>query len=167
MGCSVSTYSVPALDGNVMPTLWTGNNSGTPAADESVTYRPDIVYQILNSDGGPFKTRTDTHVVQTSTFAYMSELFFEQPVELTEIVAHAQDMASGDEWQLSLIANNDGNDVNIGTPITSDGRHSWKLERRNVQRVMLHIAWTATSTAARVAPSLTRIELYGKSMTVE
>ncbi len=71
-------------------------------------------------------------------------------------------MADGDEWQLSAVYNGTGNDVKIGAgrPITADGRHERPVMRRDIYRLTLHINFVGTSSAARVPPSIKRIELW-------
>jgi hypothetical protein len=106
--------------------------------------------------------------VNVSADAYMSELRFTEPVDLTGIVVHtSSDMASGDEFQISLLTNGTGDDIDVGPPCKgAAARHRRIIDRakggKNVTSLILHVNWTATSTADRVPPVIQSIELYGK-----
>ena len=57
---------------------------------------------------------------------------------------------------------NRGGDVNVAPPITASGRHRRSLKNfTGVYRAMLHVSWTATSSSARVPPTVKLMELYG------
>jgi hypothetical protein len=147
LGCFVSVSSKPLSTEYVTPTLWYGNDD-------------DLSYVVLGTTASPFRTRADTHVVEAAGDAYMSELLFESPTEITKAVVYAQNMASGDEWQLKVLADGEG-ETNLGPPIKSNGRHEITVDRHDVYRLMLHVNWTTSDTTARAAPSIQRIEFYG------
>ena len=130
------------------PVLWTTNDTG-------VSFLP------LDARASPFKAKSDTHKIVLTGDAFLSELFFPEPSDLDEIVVWTEDMVGGDEWQFSVIADN-GDDIRVGPPVISNGRTTIVINRRQVNRMMLHVNWTATSTVDRIAPSLQRIELYGR-----
>ncbi len=79
--CYVSTRARPISDNYVTPTLFFGNG-------------PNLSYVVLDPRASPFRSRADTHKVTTSADAYMSELIFPEPVDLTELVVYTQDMLS-------------------------------------------------------------------------
>ncbi len=147
-GCTVSTLSRPRSASYATPTFWYGD-AGT------------LTYTVLGGNASPFRTRGDTHAVLLSANAFMSEIFFDTPTDLSEIVVYTENMASGDQWQIRGIANN-GTDVRFGAPIIRDGRTVLKVNLKDVYRFMLRTEWTATSTSARVPPIIKRIELYGR-----
>ena len=92
----------------------------------------------------------------------MSEIIFPEPVNLTEIVVYTQDMADGDEWQLSAYFDDEDTDVKFGTPFIGNGKDERKLDLKKVTRFMLHVNWVATSTSDRVPPTIKKIELMGR-----
>jgi hypothetical protein len=147
LGCFVSVSSKPRSAEYVTPTLWYGNSD-------------DLDYKVLSNNGSPFRPRADTHVVETSGDVYLPELTFPIPHKLSHFVVYAEDMTSGDEWQLSGIVNA-GADVNAGAPVLANERAERFLGQTDVRRFMPHINWTATSSSARVPPTIKRIELYG------
>ncbi len=151
LGCFVSAQSQPLSSGYATPVCWWGDGT-------------DLAYIVLDPQAGPFRARADTHKVNISADAYMSELRFTEPVDLTGIVVHTSaDMVSGDEYQISLIANGYGDDVNVGAPVKGSGtRHVRELNREHVTSLVLHVKWTASSTADRVPPPIQAIELFGK-----
>ena len=134
----------------VTPTLW--SQSGA-----------DLVYIKLDPSASPFHSRADTHKVVLSGNAFMSELIFPEPVDLSELVVYTQDMLSDDtdEWQMSFIVNATGNEENFA-PIVQNGRTAIPLTNKLVHRLTLHVQWVATSTSDRVPPTIAQIELYGK-----
>ena len=150
LGIAIATDGRPLGAGRTTPTVWFGSGA-------------DLKYIVLDPRASPFRSRADTHRVAASGDAYMSELFFDAPAKATEIVVYANDMATGDEWQVSLIADEAGRDENVGKPIISNGRHVLKVSasRRAAHRLTLHVKWATTNTAARVAPTINRIELHG------
>lgn len=148
LGCFVSVSSKPSSAQYVTPTLWYGNDD-------------DLDYKVLSTNGSPFRPRADTHVVETSGDVYLSELTFPTPHKLSHFVVYTEDMASGDEWQMSGIPNA-GADTNAGAPVLADERAERFLGLTDVRRFMPHINWTATSSSARVPPTIKRIELWGQ-----
>ncbi|KKL90130.1 hypothetical protein LCGC14_1907760 [marine sediment metagenome] len=149
MGVGVTLQSRPVSNNYVTPVAWAGNGD-------------DLNYVVLDSSAGPFRSRADTHKVNTSANAYMSEIIFPEPVDLTEIVIYTQDMISGDEWQLSAYHNDDTTDIHFGGPFIGNGKDSRTLNLKNVTRFMLHVNWAATSTADRVPPTIKEIRLFGR-----
>lgn len=147
LGCFVSVSSKPVSAEYVTPTLWYGNG-------------PQLRYKVLSTAGSPFRSRADTHVVEAAGDAYMSELMFERPTDMSEMVVYTQNMVAGDEWQLKFLADGE-EETNLGPPIKRNGRHVIKVDRHDVYRLMLHVNWATTVTTARVAPSIQRVELYG------
>lgn len=150
-GLGLATSGLPTHASVHRPSLW--------FSDEDTSTK-SLAYFVLDPTGSPYRARADTHKITTSGDAYMSELFFPTPYELSHFVAYTQDMASGDEWQMSGIANA-GADDPAGAPIIASGRVEVPFEKKNVHRLMPHVKWTATSTSARAAPAIKRIELYG------
>lgn len=149
MGCYVAKSSRPLADTYVTPTVW--SQSGA-----------NLVYVVLDGSGGPFRGRGDTYKVAQSGSAVMSEVFFEQPVDLDEVVAYAQDMGASDEWLFSVIVNGTGREENVGRPFIGDGRDSRPMGGyKRVHRLTLIVTFTTTDTSARVPPSLSQIELFG------
>ena len=133
-----------------VPTLWFGEQ-GSPR------------YIRLSPTGNPIKTRTIETRVNTSADAYMSEIMFPEPMDLTEIMVYIQDMTDGDEWQLSAYFDDEDTDVKFGTPFISNGKDDRKLDLKKVTRFMLHINWVGTSTSDRVPPTIKKIELFGRA----
>lgn len=150
-GLACSTVGRPESADRVNPVLLFSD------ADPGNTH---LSYMILDPSGSPFRGRANTHRLNTSGDAWFPELFFPDKAHITRIVVHTRDMASGDEWQLSHISNS-GADVDIGAPILASGRHTRNLSKEGIDSFMLHVNWTATSTSSRVAPTITRIELWG------
>ena len=149
LGIFVSAQSQPNSSTYSTPCVWYGDND-------------DLAYNILDQRAGPFRSRADTHKVVTSGDAFMGEMFFPVAVDLDDIIIETQDMASGDEWQISVIVNNSGTDINVGAPIVASGRHRRSLQSfEGTYRIMVHVSWLATSVASRVPPTIKRIELYG------
>jgi len=150
LGVFVSAQSQPNASTYNTPCVWYGDND-------------DLAYNILDPRAGPFRSRTDTHKVVTSGNAFLSEITLPEPMDLDRVALVVQDMATGDEWQISAIINNDGNDVNLGAPILGDGWHTRPFGERgkNVYRIMFHVTWTATSSSARVPPTIRLMELWG------
>jgi len=150
LGIFVSAQSQPNSSTYNTPCAWYGDND-------------DLSYNILDQRAGPFRSRTDTHKVVTSGNAFLSEITLPEPMDLDKIALVVQDMAAGDEWQISAIINNDGSDINLGAPILGDGWHTRPFGERgkNVYRIMFHITWVATSSSARVPPTIRLMELWG------
>lgn len=154
LGCFVSVSSRPLSAAHVTPVLWYGNDN-------------DLEHVVLNTTGSPFRNRADTHKLPITGDAYMSELRFVEPVDLTEIiVSTSPDMVSGDEWQISLLTNGTGDDIDVGPPCRgAAARHRRVIDRakggKNVTSLILRVNWTATSTANRVPPVIQAIELFG------
>lgn len=146
-GCYVATKSEPVTSNVATPTVFFGDGR-------------HLGYVVLDPRASPFRSRADTHKITTSADAYMSEIFFDEPTDLTHLIVHTQDMASGDKWQISGIADN-STDTNFGSPILTDNRTVLQVNKKNVSRFMLHVKWTATSNSDRVPPIIKRIELYG------
>ena len=90
----------------------------------------------------------------------MPVLSLDGPTQLARLVVYTDDMASGDEWQLSLVADDTGSDINVGAPIIGAGRHERLIQRHTAYQLVLHVKFTGTSTASRVPPSIKRIELW-------
>ena len=134
------------------PTVW---------FSDAANGNENLSYVILDSRGQPLRGRANTYKAVTSGDAFMSEMFFQNPVDLKTIMVYTDDMTDGDEWQISVIVNDTGNDINVGAPIIGSGRHSRLFERHNVYRIMLHVKWVATSTSKRAAPTIQRIEMWG------
>jgi len=151
-GIHATATGFPENSSEANPTLWF-----TDAAAGNQNLR----YIILDSRGQPLRGRANTHKTVTSGDAWMSEIYFNEPQEITRVVVYAEDMASGDEWQISAVYNGTGNDVNIGKPIIAPGRHERPVMRRDLYRFTLHIKFTGTSTSSRVPPSIKRIEMWG------
>ena len=83
------------------------------------------------------------------------------------MVLTPEEQASGDEFQISLLTNGTGDDIDVGPPCKSAAaRHRRVINRakggKNVTSLVLHVNWTATSTADRVPPVIQSIELFGK-----
>ena len=150
LGIFVSAQSQPVSSTYFTPCVWYGDSD-------------DLSYNVLDQRAGPFRSRSDTHAVVTSGDVWLSELFFPEPIPLDRLEVVAQDMIAGDEWQISAVVNDDGEDDNIGAPVIASGRSVLKLGNRfdNVYRVMFHITWVATSASSRVPPTLRLMELYG------
>ncbi len=152
LGCKVARNGRSESVNYVTPTLW--SQSGA-----------DLVYMKLDPSASPFHGRADTHKVNTSADAYMSELRFTEPVDLTDLIIHTSpDLVSGDEFQISILVNGTGDDIDVGPPTRGSGtRHVRQINRRGkVTSLVLHVNWTATSTADRVPPAIQSIELFGK-----
>ena len=154
LGVFVALQGRPLSPTHVTPTTWFGNGD-------------DLNYIVLDPRATPFRSRADTHKLNIAADAYMSELRFTEPVDLTEIIVHTSaDMASGDEWQISLLTNGTGDDRDVGPPIKgAAARHHRTIDRakggKNVTSLVLHVGWVATSTADRVPPVIQAIELFG------
>src|SRR3990167_9563423 len=148
-GIFVAAQGQPLASTYFTPTVWFGDND-------------DLAYHVLDQRAGPFRARSDTHAVQTSASAFMSTLEFPEPLTLTRLVIYTgEDRVSGDEWQVSFVDQN-GDDVNVGAPIRSGAvRHERDINRHDITRLTLHVAFTGTSSASRVPPVIKRIELYG------
>src|SRR3990167_7949652 len=148
-GLHVATQGFPKSSVEVTPSLWFSTNG-------------DPRYITLDPSASPYRSRADTHRVQTSGSAFMSTLEFPEPLTLTRLVVYtSEDRVSGDEWQISFVDQN-GDDVNVGTPIRSGAvRHERAINRHDITRLSLHVAFTGTSSASRVPPAIKRIELYG------
>ncbi|KKL15229.1 hypothetical protein LCGC14_2507680, partial [marine sediment metagenome] len=150
LNCFVSAQSQPLSSTYSTPVCWFGDET-------------DLSYVVLDPQAGPFRARADIHRVNVSADAYMSELLFPEPVDLTELVVYTQDMLSDDtdEWQMSFIVNATGNEENFA-PIVTNGRTVISLTNKLVHRLTLHVQWIATSTSDRVPPTIAKIELFGK-----
>lgn len=151
LGIKIATDGRPLGAGRTTPTVWFGNGA-------------DLNYAVLDPRASPFRSRADTHKVAASGDAYMSELFFDVPVKIAEVVVYTNDMASGDEWKISFIADETGRNENVGKTIVSNGRHSLKVSRARhaVHRLTLHVNWATTNATSRIPPTINRIELYGE-----
>lgn len=131
------------------PTVWFGNT-------------PDLNYVVLDPSASPFRSRSDAHKVVTSGEAWLSELIFAEPVDLSGLVVVAsEDMEDGDEWKLSMVADGTGKEVTLGY-VKAKGRHPLRLDRHSVTRLSLHVEFTGTSAADRVPPVLREVSLFGK-----
>lgn len=148
----VITSGKPDSTNYETPTLWFTN------ADV-------FQYIVLNNKAEPYRPRTETHRVQASGEVYLSELFFTTPHDLDKLVIYTQDMIEGDSWSVSMIADGN-NDINVGSPITTNGRTELLINRHSVYRAMFHIAWASTVTSNRVPPTIKKIELYGRPLLV-
>ncbi len=83
------------------------------------------------------------------------------------MVLTPEEQASGDEFQISLLTNGTGDDIDVGPPCKgAAARHRLVINRakggKNVTSLVLHVNWVATSAANRVPPVIQSIELYGK-----
>ncbi len=136
------------------PVLWFTNVA---------TGTSNLGYIILGARGQPLRTRASIHKIVTSGDAWMSEIFFDEPVDIKRIVVYCDDMSSdnSDEWQISAVYNGSATDVKIGKPFISNGRQERPIMRRDIYRIVLHINFVGTSTSSRVPPSIKRIELWG------
>ncbi len=150
VGCHVAASGFPLNPSATRPSLWFGSQG-------------DLKYVVLDEQASPFRSRVDTHKINVSADAYMSEIIFPEPVDLTDIVIYTQDMADGDEWQLSAFYNDEDTEVNFGTPFIGNGKDDRKLDLKRVTRFMLHVNWVATSTSDRVPPTIKKIELFGRT----
>lgn len=150
-GLGLATSGLPTHASAHRPSLW--------FSDEDTSTK-SLAYFVLDPSGSPYRARADTHKIALAGDAYMSELFFPTPHELSHFTVYTQDMASGDEWQMSGIANA-GADDPAGAPIIASDRVEVPFKKKSVHRLMTHAKWTATSTSARAAPSIKRIELWG------
>jgi hypothetical protein len=91
----------------------------------------------------------------------MPELIFIEPVDLKELVVVAsEDMTTGDEWEISMVANGTGKEVQLGV-VKGAGRKTLKIDRHSVTRMSLHVEFTGTSAADRVPPVLKELALFG------
>jgi hypothetical protein len=153
-GIHVTALGFPEISTKDHPVLWFTNVA---------TGTSNLGYIILGSRGQPLRTRASTHKIVTSGDAWMSEIFFDEPVDLKRIVVYCDDMSSdnSDEWQLSAVYNGTGKDVKIGKPFISNGRQERPIMRRDIYRIVLHVNFVGTSTSSRVPPSIKRIELRG------
>ncbi|KKK93338.1 hypothetical protein LCGC14_2693880, partial [marine sediment metagenome] len=150
LGCFVSVQGQPLSTTYSTPVLWCGDGV-------------DLAYLILDARAGPFRSRADIHKVNVAADAYMSEIIFPEPMDLTKIVVYTQDMADGDEWQLSAFYDDEDIEVNFGTPFIGNGKDERNLDLKRITRFMLHVKWVATSTSNRVPPTIKKIELFGRS----
>lgn len=148
----VSVTGYPMSATVATPSLWSGDATVADKHFSTILLAPN---------GSPFHPRVGTHKVVTSGDVYLSETTFNTPQDLSHIIVHTQDMTDGDEWKLSAIINDDGTDRAIGSTIINNDRVTRPIDRTKVYRVMFHLEWIATSTSARVAPSISRIELWG------
>ncbi|KKL74012.1 hypothetical protein LCGC14_2069140, partial [marine sediment metagenome] len=154
LGCKVARNGRSESVNHVTPTLW--SQSGE-----------DLVYMKLDPSASPFHGRADTHKVTLSADAYMSELRFTEPVDLTGIIVNTStDMIDGDEFQISLLTNGNGEDATVAICRGSGTRHVRTIDRdkggNDVTSLVLHVNWTATNTSNRVPPAILSIVLYGK-----
>ncbi len=154
LGCKVARNGRSESVNHVTPTLWSQSGS-------------DLVYMKLDPSASPFHGRADTHKVTLSADAYMSELRFTEPVDLTGIVINTStDMVEGDEFKISLLTNGNGDDATVALCKGSGSRHVRTIDRakggRGVISLVLHVTWTATNTSNRVPPAILSIVLYGK-----
>ncbi|KKK57204.1 hypothetical protein LCGC14_3056860, partial [marine sediment metagenome] len=148
LGCKVARNGRSESSSYVTPTLW--SQSGA-----------DLVYMKLDPAASPFHARGDPHKVITSGEAWFPELTFTEPMDLSGLVVIASsDMAAGDEWKISMVANGTGKEVTLGY-VKAKGRHTLKIDRHSVARMSLHTTFTGTSAADRVPPVLKEPALYG------
>ena len=148
LGCKVARNGRPESVNYVTPTLWSQSAA-------------DLVYMKLDPSASPFHSRADTHKVVTSGEAWFPELFFTEPVALSHLVVVAsEDMTTGDEWKISMVANGTGKEVTLGY-VKAKGRYTLKIDRHSVARMSLHTTFTGTSAADRVPPVLKELALYG------
>lgn len=147
-GITVATSGRPLATTRVTPTVWFGNGA-------------DLDYVILDSAAGPFRSRGDTHKVVQSGEAFMSEVRFAVPIDLTELVVYCSDMLSADQWQFSMIINHNQENVNVGVA-RGNSRIAFPLNHKRVHSLSLRITWSTTNIDDRVPPTLNRAELFGK-----
>jgi hypothetical protein len=155
-GIHATALGFPENSGERNPVLWFTN---------AATGTQNLGYAILDSRGQPLRGRANTHKVVTSGNAWMSEVYFNDPQEIKRVVVYTEDMASGDEWQISAVYNGTGKDSKIGKPIISSGRHERPVMRRDIYRLTLHVNFVGTDATSRVPPSIKRIELWGPERT--
>ena len=156
-GVHATAVGFPETASEANPTVWfTNARSGASAPTTN------LGYVILDSRGQPLRGRANTHRVVVAGDAWMSEIYFNDLINIRRIIVYAEDMASNntDEWQLSAVYNGTGTDVKIGKPVISSGRHERPVMRRDVYRFTLHLNFVGTSTVSRVPPSIKRIELW-------
>ncbi len=151
-GIHVTSLGFPESASEYNPTLW---------FSDATSGNQNLSYAVLDSRGQPLRGRANTHKTVTAGDAWMSEIYFAEPQEVKRVVVYAEDMAPNDEWQISAVYNGTGTDVNIGKPITANGRHERLVMRRDIYRFTLHVNFVGTSTSSRVPPSVKRIELWG------
>lgn len=124
-----------------------------------------LSYMILEGNGRPMRSRTNTHRVNTSGTTFLSELVFPMPVNMEELIVYTQNMIDGDEFRFRMYVDDEdysGLAYDLGSRVVKNGRTIIKLNRKYVHRAMLVITWAGTSTASRAAPSINRIELWGR-----
>ena len=170
-GCHVSTVGFPEVTDQPSPTLWlSSSNAGATAAQ--------LLRMNLDNRATPFRARGETHLIALSGEAWMSELTFPDPVDLQQLVVYTQDMILGDEWLFGLLIDgrpvgsavgpfSNTSEITVGNIIQSNGRNKLEMDVRGTHRVMLHIKYTFNETtggtaAARVPPTIKRIELWGR-----
>ncbi len=151
-GIYATAVGFPESSSETNPAVWFSN---------AATGNQNLGYAILGAHGQPVRGRASTHKIVTAGNAWMSEIYFDEPQEIKRIVVYCEDMASGDEWQLSAVYNGTGNDIKIGKPFISPGRQERPIMRRDIYRMVLHVNFVGTSAASRVPPSIKRIELWG------
>ncbi|KKL97825.1 hypothetical protein LCGC14_1830540 [marine sediment metagenome] len=96
MGCHLAASGLPLNTSATRPSLWFGVGG-------------DLEYVVLDEQASPFRSRADTHRVNVLADAYMSEIIFPEPVDITDLIVHtSSDMVSGDEFQISLLVNGSG-----------------------------------------------------------
>jgi hypothetical protein len=118
----------------------------------------DLRYVYLDSRGGPFRVQQTTQ----SGFVLLSELFFPDSVNMTEMIIYTQGMRAGDSWQLSIF-NDNGTETNMGAPITTNGQNVIKIDRHSVYRAMFKLTWASSiETESTAIPAIKRIQLYGE-----
>ncbi len=145
----VALTARPLVSTQTRPVLWFGDGDG-------------LSYIILDARGSPFRARSDNVRSTAAADAYMSEIIFPEPMDLTEISIYIQDMQDGDEWQLSAFYDDEDTEVNFGTPFIADGKDNRTLDLKKVTRFMLHINWASTYTQERDLPTIKKIELFGR-----
>ncbi len=156
-GIHATSLGFPEASSEEHPSLWFTFVGGGTASENSSR----LAHIVLGARGQPLRTRASTHKVVVGGDAWMSEIYFDEPIDLKRIVVYCEDMASGDEWQISAVYNGTGNDIPMGKPFISAGRQERPIMRRDIYRIVLHVKFTGTSAASRVPPSIKRIELWG------
>ena len=149
--CTALGFPEAAAEKN--PTLWF--TDAVSSADSR------LGYIILDSRGQPLRGRANTHKVTTSGDIWMSELQFDEPINLSRIRVYTEDMAAGDEWLISAVYNGTGSDQQLGKVNESGYRDISLGFKHKIYRFMLHVNFTGTDATARVPPTIKRIELYG------
>jgi hypothetical protein len=188
-GCHVSTLGFPESSDQSSPALWvpSSNSDGTTVTLKRMN---------LDNRATPYRARSEPHVVVNNSTegtscadAWLSELMFPEPIELTKLVVYTQDMIYAgsnnlgpDCWKFSVIINGAPEQSSLISGISSladipigrvnrNGRIEIEMDLQDVHRLMLHVAFQSTISSSapigsplqtRVPPTIKRIELWGR-----